>query len=309
MTAEPGNRTLLVRGLGGRIPNGGTSDRPLGTFCGQRRNRRAVFGGAGLPGPGVYRLQGTDRMQRTAASGLVRGACANWATAWTRRTTGCRRTFLERGRARRHLRGGHGGKFAVRLRPRSCARSAACGSRRCRKRTPEQERYVAMTSKLIESFPRQRRRISSGTGRLQRQLFLRGAIGCCSRPAPSPSPRSQSSDWQIDAAFPNFLPLPADNFAADPAWRQHHDGDGSGAVRRRAGQVHASGAAARAGVRAGGGDARRIDQMRRAAWSSRARAWPIFPAAGKPARSGNRNLQRSSRGDVFCHSGFESRGH
>ena len=34
-----------------------------------------------------------------------------------------------------------------------------------------------------------------------------------------------------------------------------------------------------------------------------------FPGGGKTARGGNRDLQRSPRGDVFCHSGIESRGH
>ena len=42
--------------------------------------------------------------------------------------------------------------------------------------------------------------------------------------------RSGLTDWQMDAAFPRFLPLPSKHFPADRPGRQHHDSDRAGAV-------------------------------------------------------------------------------
>ena len=64
----------LVRGLGGKIPNAGTPDRPLELFVGNAGTAARFLAALVCLGRGVYRLQGTPRMQRTAPSGLVRRA-------------------------------------------------------------------------------------------------------------------------------------------------------------------------------------------------------------------------------------------
>ena len=116
---ESCNRTLVVRGLGGKIPNAGTAGPAIETFCGQRRNRRAIFGRTGLFGPRRLSPARDFPDARTSPSGLVRRLAPIGLPGGFGRTTGCRRSFLEPGRARRRLHGEHGGKFAVRLRPRS----------------------------------------------------------------------------------------------------------------------------------------------------------------------------------------------
>jgi 3-phosphoshikimate 1-carboxyvinyltransferase len=69
--AEPANRTLTVRGAGGRIPNAGTPDRPLELFV-ENAGTAARF----LPpmlclGHGSYRVSGIDRMHQRPQAALV----------------------------------------------------------------------------------------------------------------------------------------------------------------------------------------------------------------------------------------------
>ncbi|SEO08151.1 3-phosphoshikimate 1-carboxyvinyltransferase [Rhodospirillales bacterium URHD0017] len=69
--AEPANRTLRVRGAGGRIPNAGTPDQPLELFV-ENAGTAARF----LPpmlclGHGSYRVSGIERMHQRPQAALV----------------------------------------------------------------------------------------------------------------------------------------------------------------------------------------------------------------------------------------------
>jgi 3-phosphoshikimate 1-carboxyvinyltransferase len=69
--AEPANRTLTVRGAGGRIPNAGTPDNPLELFV-ENAGTAARF----LPpmlclGHGSYRVSGIERMHQRPQAALV----------------------------------------------------------------------------------------------------------------------------------------------------------------------------------------------------------------------------------------------
>jgi len=70
--AEPANRTLAVRGHGGRIPNAGTADKPLELFV-ENAGTAARF----LPpllclGGGSYRVSGVPRMHERPQAALIK---------------------------------------------------------------------------------------------------------------------------------------------------------------------------------------------------------------------------------------------
>lgn len=71
-SAEPANRTLAVRGHGGRIPNAGTADNPLELFV-ENAGTAARF----LPpllclGSGSYRVSGVPRMHERPQAALIK---------------------------------------------------------------------------------------------------------------------------------------------------------------------------------------------------------------------------------------------
>src|SRR5271156_5518033 len=53
--AEICNRTIRIRGLGGRIPNGGTSERPLALYVGNAGTAARFLAALACLGRGVYR--------------------------------------------------------------------------------------------------------------------------------------------------------------------------------------------------------------------------------------------------------------
>ncbi len=123
--AEFCNRTLHVRGLGGKHPQRRHSGQALGTFCRQRGNGGAVFGGAGLPGPRRLSAAADARACTNVPRPPCSPPCAQLGYRSDRPTTGCRPISSGRGRARRACRGGHRRKFAIRLRPSALRRAPA----------------------------------------------------------------------------------------------------------------------------------------------------------------------------------------
>ena len=129
---EPCNRTLVVRGLGGKIPKAGTADRPLKLFVGNAGTAARFLAALVCLGQGVYRLQGTARMHERPQAGLfdaLRGLGYRVDAPNNRLPADIFGTGPRAGTA---CNGEHRGKFAVRLRHRSCARGSgavAVGSR------------------------------------------------------------------------------------------------------------------------------------------------------------------------------------
>jgi 3-phosphoshikimate 1-carboxyvinyltransferase len=68
--AESCNRTITVKGLGGKIPNGGTAGKPLELFVGNAGTSARFLAAFVCLGHGVYRLSGVPRMHERPQAAL-----------------------------------------------------------------------------------------------------------------------------------------------------------------------------------------------------------------------------------------------
>src|SRR5580700_10750530 len=68
--AEFCNRTITVKGLGGKIPNGGTVEKPLELFVGNAGTAARFLSAFVCLGKGVYRLSGVARMHERPQAAL-----------------------------------------------------------------------------------------------------------------------------------------------------------------------------------------------------------------------------------------------
>src|SRR5712671_3699389 len=64
------NRTITVKGHAGKIPNGGTADRPLEIFVGNAGTAARFLSAFVCLGHGVYRLDGVPRMRERPQAAL-----------------------------------------------------------------------------------------------------------------------------------------------------------------------------------------------------------------------------------------------
>src|SRR5437879_6104914 len=64
------NRTITVKGLGGKIPNAGTAEQPLKVFVGNAGTAARFLSALVCLGQGVYRLGGTPRMRERPQAAL-----------------------------------------------------------------------------------------------------------------------------------------------------------------------------------------------------------------------------------------------
>lgn len=216
--AEPCNRTIRVNGQGGRIPRGGTAERPLELFVGNAGTAARFLSALVCLGEGVYRLEGTARMHERPQAGLF-GAL---------RQLGYRiETPNDRLPALIHGSGWRPGVCRVDITESSQFASALllCAHHggwevRISGRNAEESPYVVLTQRMIESFPRHGGRFEIEPDASSGAYFW--AAGWLvslfdPRPVPELSFRQESpvrvkrwpeSGWQIDADFPDFLPLP-----------------------------------------------------------------------------------------------------
>jgi 3-phosphoshikimate 1-carboxyvinyltransferase len=65
------NRTIMVKGLGGKIPNGGTVEKPLELFVGNAGTAARFLSAFVCLGNGVYRLSGVARMRERPQAALL----------------------------------------------------------------------------------------------------------------------------------------------------------------------------------------------------------------------------------------------
>jgi len=224
---EPCNRTITVYGKGGSVPPGGTEAQPLELFVGNAGTAARFLAALVCLGKGVYRLRGVPRMHERPQAplfhalhelgyhiesannklpALIHGAGPRAAT--------CRVSIKESSQfASALLLCASTGKWHV----------AVSGE------NAEESPYVAMTSKLVAAFPGNGGRFevepdaSSGSyfwaaGFLISFCEPLRPVGSQKEPFPARvyAPASAVSvragpalDWQVDAAFPRFLPLPA----------------------------------------------------------------------------------------------------
>src|ERR1700722_11558659 len=201
------NRTICVGGLGGGIPNGGTAEKPLALFVGNAGTAARFLAALACLGRGVIRLHGTERMHERPQAALFAAL----------RELGY---LIESGQDRLpaviHGAGPRPAKCRVDISDSSQFASAlllcaAAGGWTVDLAGDSEEEapYVAMTRQLIAAFP-----CKGGEFQIEADassasyfyaanwLMQSGAtIGVASFP---------KSDWQIDAAFPRFLPLPGE---------------------------------------------------------------------------------------------------
>src|SRR6267142_1543809 len=64
------NRTITVKGLGGKIPNAGTEEKPLEIFVGNAGTAARFLSALVCLGQGVYRLYGVPRMHERPQAAL-----------------------------------------------------------------------------------------------------------------------------------------------------------------------------------------------------------------------------------------------
>ena len=217
---EPCNRTITVYGKGGLVPPGGTEEQPLELFVGNAGTAARFLAALVCLGKGVYRLQGVPRMHERPQAALLRAlrelgyridAPNDKLPALIfgagPRAAKCRVSIEE------------SSQFASAL-----LLCAAVGRWQVEVtgQNAEESPYVAMTARLIEAFPRaggafQIEPDASSASYFWAAGFLLSSSGLLQAvggrqealPAPAVSVRAgPASDWQVDAAFTRFLPLP-----------------------------------------------------------------------------------------------------
>ncbi|HNR71078.1 MAG TPA: hypothetical protein PLV05_10840 [Verrucomicrobiota bacterium] len=202
---EPGNRVITVGGQGGRVPRAGTVEHPRELFVGNAGTAARFLAALVCLGRGVYRLRGVPRMQERPQAALFRAlrelgyrvespndrlpAVIHGAGA---RAAHCEVSILE------------SSQFASAL-----LLCAAAGKWRVTVsgENAEESSYVALTRKLAAAFPRSGGQFPIEPDASSASYFL-GAGHLI--PGSAVTLRAPpATDWQVDAAFPRFLPLPA----------------------------------------------------------------------------------------------------
>jgi 3-phosphoshikimate 1-carboxyvinyltransferase len=224
---EPCNRAITVYGKGGQVPQGGTEAQPLELFVGNAGTTARFLAAMVCLGQGVYRLQGVSRMHERPQAPLFQAlrelgyriessndklpALIYGAGP---RAANCRVSIDESSQfASALLLCADAGKWQITVSGEDA----------------EESPYVAMTSNLIAAFPRSGGRFevepdASSASYFWAAGFLLSFWEMLSavRREPGASPAgvhapasgvtvkaAPASDWQVDAAFPRFLPLPA----------------------------------------------------------------------------------------------------
>jgi 3-phosphoshikimate 1-carboxyvinyltransferase len=148
------NRTITIKGLGGKIPNAGVSRKPLELFVGNAGTAARFLAALVCLGEGLYYLRGTDRMHERPQAALFKAL----------RQIGYRvETEYGNDRLPATIEGvgsWPGGKCKVSIEKSSQFASALllCAQTgewqvKVEGENAEESPYVAMTSKMIEMFP------------------------------------------------------------------------------------------------------------------------------------------------------------
>ena len=213
---EECNRTIRVIGLAGKIPRSGTAQQPLELFVGNAGTAARFLSALVCLGSGFYRLSGVSRMHQRPQLALFEAL----------RQLGYR-VVSEQGNDKLPVviqgSGPREGACSVQLNESSQFASALLmGAQRGGWRIqvegedPEESPYVAMTMELIQAFPAR-----GGTFRIEPDAssgsyfwaahFLGLSTETFARDWKEnarPVVAWPVSDWQIDASFPRYLPLP-----------------------------------------------------------------------------------------------------
>lgn len=215
---EPSNRTIIVNGRGGQIPNGGTADSPLELEVANAGTAARFLSALVCLGKGWYRLSGVDRMHERPQASLF---SALRQLGYELRETGGHLPVIIRGTG-----AAPGHKATVSLAESSQFASALLLAASHGGWDIEVEGggdadeapYVEMTRQLIATFPKGGGDFVIEPDASSASYFwAAGWISRVSHPSKDtalPSAVVQIADWprsgwQVDARFPDFLPLPS----------------------------------------------------------------------------------------------------
>ena len=199
---EEGNRTISVAGLGGRIPNAGMPGQPLEIYVGNAGTVARFLMAMLCLGDGVYRLHGTPRMHQRPQRALVHALSQLGYRISA--NDGCLPALVS-GESRSMKRAcsvsiDESSQFASAL-----LLSAGAGGWDVKVvgEDAEESAYVAMTSKLIEVFPRQGGEFRIEPDCSSASYFL--AAGALLPETKLQVAAWPESGWQVDARFVEFL--------------------------------------------------------------------------------------------------------
>jgi 3-phosphoshikimate 1-carboxyvinyltransferase len=202
---EPDNRTIRIQGLGGRIPKSGTPKEPLELFVGNAGTAARFLAALVCLGKGSFQLRGTARMHERPQAALF---------AALRKLGYVIDTPNDRLPAVVHGTGPRSASCRVHIEESSQFASALllCAQTGQWKvetvgESDEEAPYVAMTRQLILVFPRFGGEFQIEADASSASYFLAAdcLIGGNGKITVAGFPKS---DWQVDTAFPRFLPLP-----------------------------------------------------------------------------------------------------
>jgi 3-phosphoshikimate 1-carboxyvinyltransferase len=205
---EASNRTITVQALGGKIPNGGTAEKPLELFVGNAGTAARFLSALVCLGDGVYRLSGVKRMHQRPQAALL-GALRELGYRIDSpndqlpaviygggpRTGTCRVDLEESSQfGSALLLGAVVGGWKIEF----------TGTE------PDEAPYLKMTRELIAAFPREGGEFVIEADASSASYFV-AANWLLNRTAETRIQVASYpvSTWQIDSVFPRFLPLPA----------------------------------------------------------------------------------------------------
>lgn len=214
---ESANRTILVEGQGGRIPRGGSEGQPLELEVANAGTAARFLSALVCLGSGYYRLSGVPRMHQRPQRALFE---ALRQLGYQVDSSQDRLPVMIRGGTPNLLKScqvdlAESSQFASALL--LCARSGGWSVEVSLEGDAEEAPYVRMTRQLIDEFPRMGGEWAIEPDASSASYFW--AIGWLSLMTEGTGSASfielplrirdwPTSDWQVDARFPRYLPVP-----------------------------------------------------------------------------------------------------
>ena len=205
---ESGNRTMTVRGTGGRIGHGGSREAPLELFVGNAGTAARFIAALVCLGEGCYRLSGTPRMHERPQGALFE---ALRQLGYSIDSAGDNLPVIIQGAgprpgARCRVRIDASSQFASAL---LLAATRGQWEVTVEGENAEESSYVRLTSEMIASFPQQAGTVVVEPDASSASYFWGAGWALGKQAATRPS-RILVADWmehswQIDAQFPSIL--------------------------------------------------------------------------------------------------------
>ncbi len=225
--AEFCNRTITIKGLGGKIPNEGTAEKPLELFVGNAGTAARFLSAFVCLGDGVYRLSGVPRMHERPQAALF---SALRELGYRVESESGNDKLPVRIYGRDAVSASHNVSKKVRdgdtpSLPKKCRVSIEESSQfasallLCAKignwqveivgENAEESPYVAMTSKLMEAFPKKGGTFQIEPDASSGSYFVAvGELSGNQESWPITVADWPVSSWQVDSRFVSALPLP-----------------------------------------------------------------------------------------------------